>query len=178
MTDMPPIPHPTPRTEGAGSAPAARSARKVPWLLVVAAAVAAAVGLGAAGLAAVSGGPHRGGVASATATSTAQGATASADTAPATEVQPVHDALHDIDDQCKPGAVGGDQSRLARDADVILAFAQRHPSASFPIDDETGRTLSLLLVTRQALRDCAPAVAARADSALPAQFRTNPASPR
>ncbi len=93
----------------------------------------------------------------------------------AVEVQGVHDALHDIDTRCQPGRNGGNP--LEHDADVILVFAQRYPDVRFPIDDETGRTLSLLLTARQGLQGCAPATAARIDAALPPIYRLRPTSP-
>ncbi|MEU0680133.1 MULTISPECIES: hypothetical protein [Streptomyces] len=91
-------------------------------------------------------------------------------------MRPVHDALHTIDARCR--AKGGDveQAALTRDVDTIIDFSRRYPDARFPIDDETGRTLSLLLVTRQSLRDCAPALAARVDRALPSDFRDRAAT--
>ena len=92
---------------------------------------------------------------------------------PATEVQRVHDALHDISDRCPRNtqAGAGEQRQVDRDIDVILGFAERYPNAEFPIDDETGRTLSLLLATHDDLRTCAPAAAARVDRALPTQYQ-------
>jgi hypothetical protein len=93
----------------------------------------------------------------------------------AVQVQAVHRALHDIDAQC-PGA-GKDpvdaQSRVQGDVETIVAFAQRYPDAAFPfpIDQETGRTQSLLLVARQAMRTCAPALASRLNLALPQRLR-------
>ncbi|MFF4728744.1 hypothetical protein ACFY3M_25990 [Streptomyces mirabilis] len=50
-------------------------------------------------------------------------------------------------------------------------LSRRYPDARFPIDDETGTTLSLLLVTRQSMRDCAPALAVHVDRALPSDYR-------
>ena len=91
------------------------------------------------------------------------------------EVRDVHDALHDIDNRCRPGRSGG--YALEHDADVILAFAQRYPDATFPIDDETGRTLSLLLTARQGLQVCTGATAARIDRALPMSYRLGLAGP-
>lgn len=88
------------------------------------------------------------------------------------EVQGVHDALHDIDARCVPGRAGA--SGLERDAEVILDFARRYPDARFPIDDETGRTLSLLMTAREGLRGCSPATAARIDAAVPPQYRLRP----
>ncbi|MEU1273230.1 hypothetical protein [Streptomyces sp. NPDC005799] len=95
---------------------------------------------------------------------------------PADQIQPVHNALHDIDARCgRKAATISDQAQLQRDADGVVAFARRYPDARFPIDDESGTTLSLLLVTRQGLLTCAPEAAATVNQALPAEFRT-PAS--
>lgn len=94
----------------------------------------------------------------------------------ASDVQRVHEALHDIDARCSLGRPGGGD--LEHDAGVILDFAQRYPDARFPIDDETGRTLSLLMTAREGLDGCAPAVAARIDAALPPQYRRRPATRR
>lgn len=105
----------------------------------------------------------------------ASGPTAAPVLLPAAEVQDVHDALHDIDSRCQPGRVGGNE--VDRDADVILGFAQRYPDAIFPVDDETGRTLSLLLTARQGLQICADATADRIDRALPPRYRLRPTSP-
>jgi len=98
-------------------------------------------------------------------------------TPPAAQVRPVHEALHDIDATCRAKGQSGEQTSLARDADTVIAFSQRYPDARFPIDDETGTTLSLLLVTRQGLRGCAPVLAARVNQALPLDFRDLIAAP-
>lgn len=63
---------------------------------------------------------------------------------------------------------------MTRDADLIRSFARRHPEAAFPVDDERGTTLSLLLVTRQALAACAPTLAAAVDAELPTEYRNAP----
>lgn len=87
------------------------------------------------------------------------------------EVQPVHDALHDIAARCRPGTAADDPRRVAHDAAVFMSFALRYPRAEFSIDDERGTTLSLLLVARQALTDCAPGAAAQIDRLLPTEYR-------
>ncbi len=97
-------------------------------------------------------------------------------TPPAAEVQQIHDVLDDIAARCTPGADADAQRHLDHDVDVILAFAQGHPNAEFPVDDETGHTLSLLLATRDDLSHCAPAAAARVNAALPPQFRQTPST--
>lgn len=87
--------------------------------------------------------------------------------APAAAVRDIHQALHSIGRECRlPPAARG---KAAIDADVrtILRFVRRYPTGRFPIDDETGSPLSLLLVTRQALVDCSPRNAALVDAALP-----------
>ncbi len=115
--------------------------------------------------------PGRGGNSAAPAVPTA---TASYTTPPAVEVKQIHDTLDDIAARCTPNADPDAQRHLDQDVDVILAFAGRHPNAEFPMDDETGHTLSLLLATRDDLSHCAPAAAARVNAALPAQFRQPP----
>ncbi|MFJ9011654.1 hypothetical protein [Streptomyces canus] len=127
----------------------------------------AAVGFGTAALLAANDGPDSSRSATAT-------PSASPVRPPADQVQPVHDALHDIDARCggNATAASSDQAPLQRDADRVVAFARRYPNARFPIDDESGTTLSLLLVTRQGLLTCAPEAAATVDRALPSDFRT------
>jgi hypothetical protein len=91
--------------------------------------------------------------------------------ASAAEIQRLHRALHDLGKQCQEPEGKRSQPSINRDVDIILAFAKRYPEGRFPIDDETGSALSLLLVARNELRPCAPAAAARVDSALPPEFR-------
>lgn len=97
--------------------------------------------------------------------------TRSYSTPPPRDVKQVHDVLHAFDRWCTPQADARARQRLARGAEVIVSFARRHPDARFRIDDETGTTVSLLLVARNELRVCAPAAAASADRALPAKIR-------
>ncbi|MFJ5304210.1 hypothetical protein [Streptomyces sp. NPDC088350] len=98
-------------------------------------------------------------------------------TPPVAQVRPVHKALHDIDSVCRTKGQRSEQMSLARDVDTVITFSRRYPDARFPIDGETGTTLSLLLVTRQGLRDCAPGLAARVNQALPLDFRGPVATP-
>ncbi len=104
-------------------------------------------------------------------------ATASYTIPPAVEVQQIHDTLDDIANRCTPNAGADAQAHLNGDVDVILAFARRYPNAEFPIEDETGHTLSLLVATRDDLSHCASAAAARVNAALPPQFRQPPSGP-
>ncbi|KPC71789.1 hypothetical protein ADL35_32930 [Streptomyces sp. NRRL WC-3753] len=126
------------------------------------------VALAAAAVVALRDGSGRGGGSS---TAVEPSPTVAFVTPPTAQVRPVHEALHDIDAAC--GTNGGHSGRtsLTRDVDTVIDFSRRYPEARFPIDDETGSTLSLLLVTRQSMRDCAPALAARVDRALPPDYR-------
>lgn len=94
-------------------------------------------------------------------------------TAPAQRVQQVHDAMHVIAARCEPGVAAGPEAErdLNRSTEVILTFARDFPDARLQIDDESGRTLTLLLGVRDDLLRCAPAVAGRMDPAIPPQFR-------
>lgn len=74
--------------------------------------------------------------------------------APATAVQVIHDALHDIGAQCLK--TRPDLRAIASDVDLIIAFSQRYPVGRFPIDDETATASSLLLVTSESVKDCSP----------------------
>jgi hypothetical protein len=84
--------------------------------------------------------------------------------APAGAVQIIHAALHDIGAQCLK--TPPDLRAIASDVDLIIAFSQRYPVGRFPIDDETATASSLLIVTRQAIKDCAPENAARVNAQL------------
>ncbi|MBW4033584.1 MAG: hypothetical protein HIU88_13145 [Acidobacteria bacterium] len=74
--------------------------------------------------------------------------------ASAADVRVALDALHRIGAQClktspDPLAVRGDVA-------IITRFAERNPVGRFPIDDETATASSLLIVTREAIKTCAP----------------------
>jgi hypothetical protein len=75
-------------------------------------------------------------------------------TAPAEDIQAVHNALHDIGEQCLTPTP--DMSTIAADVGLITAFAQQYPVGRFPIDDETATASSFLIVTRGAVAECAP----------------------
>ncbi len=93
--------------------------------------------------------------------------------APAAEVQPMHNALHDTAARCPPGgrALAQGQQELQHDVDLVLAFANQYPNVQVTLDDESGTSLSLLIATRADLRGCAPTQAARVNAAIPAEFR-------
>ena len=90
------------------------------------------------------------------------------------DVSRVHAALHTIGRLCRHPADTRTAVTLELQARTLLVFARRYPDATFRIDDETGRTTSLLLVGREALRRCAPPLAQRLDAALPASLRSMP----
>ena len=94
------------------------------------------------------------------------------ETAPAAAVMPIHRALHTLGRVCRPGAVTDQASRARRPVAVILHFARRYPSVSFPVHDETGTTLSLLFVARNEVQSCAPALTARVERLIPPEFLT------
>ena len=142
--------------------------RRGPGLLLPTVAAAVVLALTGAAVVALRDGAGGGSQSPATA---APSPTAAAVTPPAAQVRPVHEALHDIDSRCRAKSGDVEQTALTRDVDTIIDFSRRYPDARFPIDDETGRTLSLLLVTRQSLRDCVPALAARVDGVLPSDLR-------
>lgn len=82
--------------------------------------------------------------------------------ATASEVEIVHEALHDIGALC--AVTDPDLRAIAARVDRIIEFSQRYPVGRFPIDDETA-TASSLLVTREAVKSCAPAEVDRIDAA-------------
>lgn len=91
--------------------------------------------------------------------------------APPAEVERLHKALHNLGEQCEPVRSDRSKPSINRHVATILAFARRYPEGRFPIDDETGSVLSLLLVARDTLRPCEPVEAARVNRALPSEFR-------
>lgn len=91
--------------------------------------------------------------------------------APAGEVRLAHATLHDLARWCAASATPASQQRLTADARVLITFARRHPDARFRVDGEWGTALSLLLVTRHELAQCAPSAARLADRELPADVR-------
>ena len=92
------------------------------------------------------------------------------ETAPADAVKPVHRALHSLGQVCRRGGGTDRASHARRPVKVILAFAHRFPNVSFPVHDEIGTTLSLLLVVRDEVQDCAPALTAQVERLIPAEY--------
>lgn len=84
--------------------------------------------------------------------------------APAGAVDVIHDALHLIGAQCLKSHP--DLRAIASDVDLIVAFSQKYPVGRFPIDDETATASSLLLVTSEAVKGCAPAELDRLQDSL------------
>lgn len=77
----------------------------------------------------------------------------------------MHNARHDIGAQCLTS--NPDLGVIASDVDLIIAFSRRYPVGRFPIDDEPATASSLLLVTREAVTDCAPTEVERLDEQRP-----------
>jgi len=90
------------------------------------------------------------------------------------DVQRIHTALHDMGARCTPHADPAARAQIGRDVDELVAFAARYPDARFTVDGENGQALNLLLIARDEMGTCAPAAAARANHALPAQYRATP----
>ena len=93
------------------------------------------------------------------------------DRAPDEQARKVHRALHAIGTICESRETRGRTALVQRHVDTILDFARRYPSVSFPIDDETGSTVSLLIVVRDGVRTCAPTLTSKVNAALPEQYR-------
>ncbi len=79
--------------------------------------------------------------------------------------------------RCTPRADPAAQAQIGRDVDELITFAARHPDAHFTVDGEDGQALDLLLIVRDEMGTCAPAAAARANRALPAQYRATSSQP-
>lgn len=92
--------------------------------------------------------------------------------APQDAARRVHDSVHALGRICKPGATNL-TPRVRPHVETVLNFARRYPDASFPIHDETGTAVSLLLVTREGLRTCAPPLVDSVNQALPPQYRSS-----
>jgi hypothetical protein len=84
-------------------------------------------------------------------------------TAPAGEIEIIHEALHEIGAQCL--ANYPDFGVIAADVDRIIEFSQQYPVGRFPIDDETATASSILLITLEAVKTCSPAEVNRIDAA-------------
>ena len=105
--------------------------------------------------------------------------TASFSPVPVPEIEAVHGALHGLGTACAeaPTPAGDAHARIDRHVAVLLEFARRYPQARFPIDDESGTSLSLLLVVRQELEDCDPVHLPEVERLLPPRFRAPTAPP-
>ena len=90
---------------------------------------------------------------------------------PNTQVRPVHQALHALDRTCRRPVSGRQGQQLRSTLQPLLRFARQHPNAGFSIDDETGTTMSLLIVIRAELISCAPQYLPRVEALLPEEFR-------
>lgn len=90
------------------------------------------------------------------------------------EVEAPHQALHDLTRACKrPMKQGppGTPPSVSAPLRIIEDFASRHPNAGFVVDDGSATTLTLLIVVRNELEACIPALIPRIDALIPAQYR-------
>lgn len=91
--------------------------------------------------------------------------------APKNESRRVHRALHAIGRICESGDTSERTALVRPQIETILGFARRFPDVSFPIDDETGSTVALLIVTRDGVRTCAPSLMGKVNGALPPEYQ-------
>ena len=88
------------------------------------------------------------------------------------ESQPAHRALHALGRACQPKVAERTRNSVLRPLRVIERFASRYPAGGFTIDDESGTTLSLLIVVRNELETCDPGLVPRVDELIPGRYRT------
>lgn len=87
------------------------------------------------------------------------------------EVEAPHQALHDLTRACKRPLTQGTPPSVSAPLRIIEDFASRHPNAGFVVDDGSATTLTLLIVVRNELEACIPALIPRIDALIPAQYR-------
>ena len=83
----------------------------------------------------------------------------------------VHATFHRLDSICARGRAN--EPALERVVARFVSLYRRYPSDRFrmKIDDETGSTLSTILVLRNELLWCSPRTAAPIDAVLPSRIR-------
>ena len=83
----------------------------------------------------------------------------------------VHDTFHRLDSICNRRRAN--VPALERTVDRFLSLYRRYPADRFrmKIDDETGTTLSAILILRDELSRCSPPTAAPIDPVLPPRIR-------
>lgn len=90
----------------------------------------------------------------------------------------IHSTFHDLPRSCARGRV--DEPILDRTTTTFISLHRRYPAARYrvQIDDESGTTLSAILVLRDELTRCSPRHAAAIDAVLPASIRRALRAPR
>lgn len=85
---------------------------------------------------------------------------------PAGETRYIHKTFHELARYCRRGRA--DKRRLDATTERFIALYRRFPADRFrmAIDDESGTTLSAILVLRYELSTCSPRNAARIDRVL------------
>ena len=83
----------------------------------------------------------------------------------------VHETFHRLDSICNRRRA--DEPVLERAVERFITLYRRYPADRFrmKIDDETGTTLSAILVLRDELSRCSPRTAAPIDPVLPPRIR-------
>lgn len=94
-----------------------------------------------------------------------------AQSAPAGRVDEVHRALHAMGRACRTASADRGVDEVRRPVAAMLRFARDYPDAGFRVDDESGSTLSLLVVLRNEVQTCDPTLVLAVDELLPAEFR-------
>ncbi len=92
-------------------------------------------------------------------------------TPPAGRVEAVHRSLHATGRACRIASADREPGAVRRPVTVMLQFARDYPGAGFRIDDESGSTLSLLVVLRYDLGTCHPALVPAVEALLPEELR-------
>ena len=90
---------------------------------------------------------------------------------PRERVDRAHRALHAMARACKQPVATRDPDAVRRPVAMMEKFARDYPRGGFTIDDESGSTLTLLIVVRNELEACDPALIPRIDALIPPQHR-------
>lgn len=90
---------------------------------------------------------------------------------PQSRVAATHRALHALGRACKQPLAIREPASVRRPVVVMEKFARDYPDGGFTMDDEPGSTLSLLIVLRYELQDCAPSLVPGVEGLIPRQFR-------
>lgn len=90
---------------------------------------------------------------------------------PKARVDSAHKALHALGRACKTPLAQRDPETVRRPLGLIEIFATDFPSGGFRIDDESGTTLTLLIVVWDELKTCDPSLVPAVEELIPAEYR-------